>query len=366
MNYSFKMPVTVYQEEECIKKHKEVFKECGSRAFIVTGKHSAKACGALKDITDVLEEENIPYDIFDDVENNPSLENVTEASIKAKAFGADFIIGIGGGSPLDASKAVSVLAANDMEPLELFKMNFNKAYPIIAVPTTSGTGSEVTPYSVVLRKDLNTKVSFGNSHTFAKYALLDAKYTASLSRNTTINTAVDAFTHSLEGYLSNRATVLSDALALDAIEKFGSCLKDLVDGNMTMEIREKLMYVSMLGGMVIANTGVTIVHGMGYCYTYFKEIPHGKANGLLVKTYLDHIYKLKKDKIDKVLELLKCESIDELGKYLESLLGQSPKITEEEIDEYTKLTLIQKGSITNTAGNLTEEEIKMLWINNNR
>lgn len=366
MKYSFKMPVNVYQEEECIKKHKEIFEKCGKKAFIVTGKHSAKACGALKDVTDVLEEENIPYEIFDKVENNPSLENVTEASIKAKNFGADFIIGIGGGSPLDASKAISVLAANEMEPLELFKMKFTKAYPIIAIPTTAGTGSEVTPYSVVLRKDLNTKVSFGNEHTFTKYALLDPKYTASLSRNTTVNTAVDAFTHSLEGYLSNRATPFSDALALEAIEKFGSCFKDLVDGNMTMEIREKLMYVSMLGGIVITNTGVTIVHGMGYCYTYFKEIPHGKANGLLVKTYLDHIYDLKKDKIDKVLRLLNCNSIEELGGYLESLLGKAPKITEEEIDNYTKLTLIQKGSITNTAGNLTEEDIKMLWINNNR
>ncbi|MDU1004447.1 MAG: iron-containing alcohol dehydrogenase family protein [Clostridium butyricum] len=364
MNYSFKMPVNIYQEEECIRKHKNIFGECGKRAFIVTGKHSAKACGALKDITDVLKDENIEYEIFDNIENNPSLENVTEASLKAKKFKSDFIIGIGGGSPLDASKAISVLAANDIEPLEIFKMNFTKAYPIVAVPTTSGTGSEATPYSVLLRKDLNTKISFGNNYTFAKYALLDPKYTMSLSRSITVNTAVDAFTHSLEGYLSNRATEISDALALEAIRKFGECFKDLVDGNMNMEIREKLIYVSMLGGMVITNTGVTIVHGMGYCYTYFKEIPHGRANGLLVKNYLKYIYDTKKRKIDKVLILLNCRSIDELGGYIEKLLGAAPNLTDEEIDNYTKLTLIQKGSIINTAKKLTEEDIKMLWSNN--
>ncbi|MGN0144999.1 MAG: iron-containing alcohol dehydrogenase family protein [Clostridium sp.] len=366
MNYSFKMPVNIYQEEECVKNHKNIFRECGKKAFIVTGKHSAKACGALKDITDVLNEENIDYEIFDEVENNPSLENVTEASIKAKKFGADFIIGIGGGSPLDASKAISVLAANDIEPLELFEMKFTKSYPIIAVPTTSGTGSEATPYSVLLRKDLNTKVSFGNKYTFAEYALLDPKYTVSLGRDITVNTAVDAFTHSLEGYLSNRATDISDSLALEAISKFGSCFKELVEGKMNLEIREKLMYVSMLGGMVITNTGVTIVHGMGYCYTYFKGIPHGRANGLLVKNYLDYIYDVKKERIDKVLSLLGCESIDELGSCIEKLLGTAPHLTDEEIDKYTELTLIQKGSITNTAKNLTKQDIKTLWIRNNK
>lgn len=361
MNYSFKMTTKVIQEKKCIKKYKSIFKDCGKKALIVTGAHSAKASGALNDVEESLLAQNIEYKIFDKIENNPSLETVIEASEIAKEFKAEFIIGIGGGSPIDASKAIAVIAGNDIEPLEIFKNEFNKALKIVAIPTTAGTGSEVTPYSVILRKDLQTKVSFGNENTFPTFALLDSKYTESLSDNTTINTAIDAFTHSLEGYLSNRATCLSDALAIDAIKVFGEYFNDILAKDFSAETREKLMYVSMIGGMVIANTGVTIPHGMGYCYTYFKDLPHGKANGLLIEKYLDYIYEAKKEKVDIVLECLGCSDIKEFGKKMNLLIGKPPVLTEDEIELYTELTLMQKGSMTNTGRIVNKEIVNMLW-----
>lgn len=362
MNIKFQMPTTVFFEKECIKAHAKELASLGKKAMLVTGAHSAKACGALDDVIAALESQGIGYVWFNQIENNPSTESVDQAADLARREGVDYVIGIGGGSPIDAAKAVAVLVANkEMTALDLFKNDFKEVAPIVGIPTTAGTGSEVTPYSVLLRKDIQTKLSFGTSKTYPTYAFLDAKYTASLGKGSTISTAVDAFSHVLEGYLANRSTPLSDALALQGLSYFGKSLKALVSYTLTEEDRERLMYISLLGGMVIAQTGVTIAHGMGYCYTYFKDIPHGKANGLLMQVYLKLNEEVAGEKIKLALEALGCKSIDELTGYLHELLGDAPILTETEIEAYTELTMLQKGSISNTPYPLTKEVIKSLW-----
>lgn len=161
----------------------------------------------MEDVIRELVKYEIGYVIFDEIENNPSVESVAKAADLAKVEGVDYVIGIGGGSPIDAAKAVAVLIANpEMEALDLFKNDFKKVAPIIGIPTTAGTGSKVTPYSVLLRRDMQTKLSFGNAKTIPSYAFLDAKHTKTLGKSSTIGTAVDAFTHVLEGYLANRST----------------------------------------------------------------------------------------------------------------------------------------------------------------
>lgn len=361
MKFEFLLPTQIIFERNCIRKNGHKLAEYGKRAMIVTGRNSARACGALQDVEDALNDNNISYIIYNKIENNPSIETVLDASNIGKTEKVDFVIGIGGGSPIDASKAIGVLIANDIDKKELFLNEFNKSLPVVAVPTTSGTGSEVTPYSVLLRKDLETKVSFGTKATFPKCAFLDPKYTNSLSIETTVNTAVDAFTHVFESYLSRRSTVLSSAFALDGIRIFGECIEALAENKIDDEIREKLMYVSLLGGIVIAQTGVTIAHGMGYCYTYFKNIPHGKANGLLMDAYIRFNYIEEKEKIDTAMDKMGFKSIDEFTALLGKLLGNPPKLTKEEIEHYTELTLLQKGSMSNTARKVDKEAIRYLW-----
>lgn len=362
MEFKFAIPTTIFFEKECVSKHGEVLARMGKKAMIVTGKHSAKACGALDDVIRELVKYEIGYVIFDEIENNPSVESVAKAADLAKVEGVDYVIGIGGGSPIDAAKAIAVLIANpEMEALDLFKNDFKKVAPIIGIPTTAGTGSEVTPYSVLLRRDMQTKLSFGNAKTIPSYAFLDAKYTKTLGKSSTISTAVDAFTHVLEGYLANRSTIMSDCLALEGIRRFGKSIRNLVKFELTQEDRENLLYVSLLGGMVITQTGVTIAHGMGYCYTCFKDIPHGKANGLIMREYLKLNSKIVGDKIEKVLEALKCKSIDEFADLLHEMLGDAPTLTGAEIEHYTQLTKLQKGSINNTPYPTDEEVISSLW-----
>jgi len=362
MEFKYAIPTKIYFGKNCISKNADIFAQLGKRAMIVTGKHSAKACGALDDIIKVMEENKISYIIFDEIENNPSVETVEKAGKIAVQKKVEFIIGIGGGSPIDASKAIAVLAANpEVIAIDLFKNEFKKVLPIIGIPTTAGTGSEVTSYSVIVRKDLQTKVSFGTDKTYPQYAFLDARYTATLGKNTTINTAVDAFTHALEGYLANRSTVISECLSLEAIRTFGKSMRKLARFELDDNDRENLMYTSLLGGIIIAQTGVTIAHGMGYCYTFFKDIPHGKANGLIMREYLKLNYDVAKDKIDNVLNALGCGSIDEFADILKDMLGEAPKLTLEEIQLYTELTQIQKGSMSNTPHEINADVIYKLW-----
>lgn len=367
MKFKFAVPTTLFFEEECIQNHAEVMATVGKKAMIMTGKHSAKASGALDDVIKALDCYKTEYIIFDEVENNPSVECVFKASEIGKKEKIDYVIGIGGGSPIDAAKGVAVLVAEpDLDVLDLFKNEFKKVLPIVAVPTTAGTGSEVTPYSVLLRKDLQTKVSFGNNKTIPTYAFLDAKYTSTLSKAATISTAVDAFTHVFEGYVANRSTVLSDALALEGMSYFGKTIKALKDFNLTQEDREHLLYVSLLGGMVIAQAGVTIAHGMGYCYTYFKDVPHGKANGFIIQSYLKLLNEVREDKVKEALKVLGYSSVEAFIEELSLLIGKPPVLSEEEIEKYTQLTLLQKGSITNTPYPLDEVALKALWRSTNK
>lgn len=362
MKFKFAIPTKIYFEKNCIVNNSDILTSMGKKAIIVTGKHSAKASGALDDVLDVLKKADIGYEIFSEIENNPSVETVEKAGKLAIDSAADFVIGIGGGSPLDASKAVAVLGANpDMCALDLFKNEFSRVLPIACIPTTAGTGSEATPYSVLLRNDIQTKVSFGNEKTYPSYAFVDAKYTYSLGKNSTISTAVDAFTHAFEGYLANRSSIISDCFALEALKAFGKTMHKLKDFSLDEEDRENLMLVSLLGGVIISQTGVTIAHGMGYCYTYFKDIPHGKANGMIMKEYMTLNYDAVKDKMDNAMSALGCSSTDELADILHEILGDAPHLTPEEVEKYTQLTLIQKGSIANTPYPINEEEIRKLW-----
>jgi alcohol dehydrogenase class IV len=348
MQFKFHMPTKAYFGTGCISGNSRELALLGRKALIVTGGHSARVSGALEDICNALTALNIGYTVFDKVENNPSTDTVKAGGAEAKRTGADFIVGIGGGSPLDASKAVAVLAVNDIDPVELFTNKFaSKPLPVAAIPTTAGTGSEVTPYCILTRNDLQTKASFGNADTFPSIAFLDPRYTESQPLEVSVNTAVDAFSHCLEGYLGKRRTPASDILALEGIRLFGSCLGDLKSGNISHYGREELLYMSMLGGMVISHTGTTIVHGAGYNLTYFKGIPHGKANGYLMAEYMRYNYDYDRDRIDNVIKLLQMGNLDDFREAMTDLLGEAPCLDEAEIAKYAEITMTQRSTAAN-------------------
>ena len=360
MQFRFFMPTKVFFGQDCLSQNQAEFSQFGKRALLVTGRNSAKVSGALDDVCNALQQQNIAWEVFDHIGENPTFAMVEAGGAAARKFKPDMLIAIGGGSPLDAAKAIAVLATNDIPPIKLYDGNFAAApLPIIAVPITAGTGSEVTPYSILTDAEKQTKRSFSGPDLFPRIAFLDARYTESLAHNITVDTAVDALSHCLEGYLSKRSTPASDTLALEGIGRFGAAVNALRSGTVSLAERETLLYVSLLGGMVIAQTGTTIVHALGYSLTYFKNVPHGRANGLLLGEYLKFIEPVAASKIACVLHALKMPATADFIKLMNELFAQRVELTEQELEEYAVLAA-KTANLGYTARKPSHEELKQL------
>jgi len=362
------MPTRVIMGNDCILSNSNIFKTLGKNALIVTGTHSAKINGSELDIKIALESEGISYLIFDKVMSNPTISCVYEGASIAKENGIDFIIAIGGGSPMDAAKAIALLAAQDISQENLFSGNYgNKILPMAFVPTTAGTGSEVTQYAILTNDKAQTKTSIATDLLFPTIAFLDARYMEELSVDTTINTAIDALSHAVEGMLSVRASIITNALATESIRIIGECIPELLKAHesgskdiLTSNTRELLLHASFMAGMVIAQTGTTAVHSMGYSLTYFKDIDHGRANGLILGEALVLVEKEQKELITRILKALNYTHTNQLIELLNQLLGEREVITSEEIDQYCKLAIKTK-NISNCIVKFKEDDIKKIY-----
>lgn len=361
MNFTLFMPTKVIFGQHCIRENAHLFKELGKKALIITGKSSGKKSGALDDVMKTLKSENIDYCIFDNVLNNPPLENIWEGTLFAKKEKADFIIGIGGGSPIDAAKAIAALYTNDMKPIELFDRSLScPSLPIVAIPTTAGTGSEVTPYSVLSVNEMRTKKSFSSPYSFPRIAFIDAAYTRSLPDEVTVDTAFDAFSHCMESYLSLKSTTQSELFALEGIQAFSKCLDFIKRREFTDDIREYLMYSSYMGGLAITLTGTNVIHAMGYSMTYFKNISHGRANTLFIGAFLRYNYDMITDKIKKMLDLLGFVSVRDFEQYLLSNIDSEVILEEKEIREFAQLACTQK-NISNSPRKVDRNIIEAIY-----
>lgn len=357
---TYYMPVKVIKGRDCIAQNIGDL-ILGKRAAIITGKGSGIKSGALQQVKEVLDNNGTDYIVFDEIENNPSLEQVYDIGFKTAAADADFIIGIGGGSPLDAAKAVAVFAANGIELYDIFKGSYPvDPLSIVAIPTTAGTGSEVTPYSILTLHKEQTKRSFSSTKVFPKTAFLDAAFTQSLPFEVMAATAIDALSHCIEGYISNRASEISDYIALEGIRIIAGELKALKKGDLDFAARERLLFASMLAGIVISHTGTTIVHSMGYQLTYFKNIPHGKANALLLAEFLSFNSDAASDRVNKVLGLLGFNTPRDFNSYIISLLPNDIKLTEAEITEYVNISINAKNVAFNIKPVTYNDEVEIL------
>lgn len=355
MNVNFHMPTRVVMTNNCILNNTELFMGYGQKALLVTGCNSAKLCGALQDVIDVLTLLEIPYCIYDKIMSNPTISCVYEGAAYAKENKADFIIGIGGGSPMDGAKAIALLAAQEIKEEDLFSGTYeNIALPLILIPTTAGTGSEVTPYSILTNDKRQTKTSISTPLLFPKVAFLDEKYMKDLPMTVTISTALDALSHAIEGMLSVRASDISNNLAMESIKNISLSLSHLspsktksAASQIPMEVRNKLLYGSMLAGIVIAQTGTTAVHSMGYCLTYYKNIDHGRANALLLPSFLRFIIKSDSEVINKILGVMGFGNMNEFEALILGLLGDRESISENEVERYSTIA-IQAKNIPNS------------------
>ena len=264
-------------------------------------------CGVAEKIENVLKDGGISYEIDDEVKPNPTIDNVHTGLDKLKASGADFIIAVGGGSVIDTAKAVAVIANNpdnyDVVSLEGVDKSKNPPMPIIAVPTTAGTGSETTMDYVITNTEQKRKMACMDSMVVPVVAILDTDIMASLPLKMTAATAMDALTHAVESYLSKGAFDFSEMLSLKAVSLISANFLKVIKNLNDLDARKALAMAQYMAGMSFTNVGLGIVHSMAHPLSAFYDVPHGVANALILP------YVLKFNSVaceDKMITLAKA------------------------------------------------------------
>ena len=239
-------------------------------------------------VTDLLDAAGIAYEVYDGIKPNPTIENVTAGVEACKAAGADVIVAVGGGSPIDTSKAIATIITNpefaDVRSLEGLAPTKNPCLPIIAVTTTSGTAAEVTINYVITDVEKNRKFVCVDPHDIPIVAIIDPDMSASMPTSLCAATGMDALVHAVEGYITKGAWELTDMLHLKAIEIIGRSLRSAVDGDYAG--REAMSLGQYIAGMGFSNVGLGIVHSMAHPLSAVYDIPHGKACAMLLTAVL--------------------------------------------------------------------------------
>ncbi len=314
----FYLPTKIYSERDCVRKYGAEWASLGRKALIVTGRSSA-GNGALADVTDVLREQGAEYVVFDAAEENPSVELVMRLRDLGVKEQVDFVIGVGGGSPMDAAKAVALMIAQKDEGADFLYRKGVKAgaLPVVEVPTTCGTGSEATPYAILTIHEQRIKASLPH-RVYPAYALADGRYLQNMPKQILVSTAVDALGHFIESYINVNATGFSRMLCEYGMGVWSSVKNVLIGASLTAEECDTLLFASTLAGMAISHTGTSLPHGLSYYFTYEKGIPHGKAVGYFLPGYLSMVGPLLRR---KVLGLIGFPDMQYFSAFMHNLIG---------------------------------------------
>ena len=241
-------------------------------------------------VTDILEKEALPYELYSDIKPNPTIENVQNGVEAFKKGGADYIIAIGGGSSMDTAKAIGIILTNpefaDVRSLEGVAPTKNPCVPIIAVPTTAGTAAEVTINYVITDVEKDRKMVCVDPHDIPIVAVVDPDMMSSMPKGLTAATGMDALTHAIEGYITKGAWTLSDMFHLKAIEIISASLRGAVEN--TPEGREGMALGQYIAGMGFSNVGLGIVHSMAHPLGALYDTPHGVANAIILPTVMEY------------------------------------------------------------------------------
>ncbi len=349
--------------KDCIKNNKNKLSDFGKKCLIVTSKSGAKKSGALDDVVNALNSMSIEYCIFDKITENPLVSTVIEGGKAARDFGADFVIGIGGGSPLDASKAVAICTLNPEYDIEgLYGRNVpSKALPVVLVGTTAGTGSEVTGVSVLTNDKTMMKKSIGGADCYASLVFADPKYTYSMNFDITASTALDAYAHAVEGWFSKRCNDEARVYAKKAFPLIFKGLKFMAETGEIPEadLRDEMFYGALYAGMELNICGAGFPHTVGYVLTENFGIPHGKACTAFTDYFMKKAKANERDRYTELLKILDCTEAELLGVINKLTDVKGLNITEEQADEWcSRWKNVTMKNFDNSPGGLTVDEAK--------
>lgn len=283
-DFIYHMPVKVFFGAGQLEKVSSLTKQFSNRALLVTGGKSMKKIGVTDKVVRLLQRNSIRVTVFDRVLPNPTDEVAEEGADVVVKEKCNVIIGLGGGSSLDTAKGISVVASHGGALWSYIGEDKvkEKIIPIIAIPTTAGTGSETTPYSIFTKKKIMRKDFLASPYTFPKVAIVDPTLTSSMPPQLTADTGFDALAHAVESYLSPLANLISDILSLEAVRLIrNSIVKSVKDGD-DLEARSRMALASSIAGMAIAQAGVVAGHGFGMSIGGILNTSHGRTVGILL------------------------------------------------------------------------------------
>ncbi|NPA41955.1 MAG: iron-containing alcohol dehydrogenase [Aquificae bacterium] len=321
MVVNFYRPVEVFFGKGAIEKAGEVARRYGFKALIVTGKESAKKSGSLDRLIKSLNSHGIhEYILYNEVIPNPTDTIVNEGARIAVEEKVDFIVGLGGGSTLDTAKAISIVSSNEGSVWDYVKYPEGPrlvpylSRPVICIPTTAGTGSEVDKYSVITNSIRKEKLVISHSLNYPKVALIDPELTLTMSPQLTAITGFDALTHALESLTNRAQNFMAEECSIKAIELISKWLPIAVEEPDNYEAREKLSYASMLAGIAIDHLGVALIHAMEHPVSaHYPQVAHGLGLAILAPYITKFNYKGNPEKYALFARLMGYEEKPELA-----------------------------------------------------
>lgn len=283
----FTIPSHVFVGKTALEEAIPYMKSYGSRALIVTGPHVAKS-PMVQELKKRLEENEIAYLVFDKITGEPTDAMIAEGTAAYQNSRSQFVIGIGGGSPLDSAKAIAVMSQSEGTIADFMGKEIEGTIPkIVAIPTTSGTGSEATKFTVITDSRKDIKMLLKGDCLIPDLAVINYEYTMDMPKSVTAATGLDALTHAIEAYTSKKATALTDIYAVSAIKRIMKYLPCAYQNGHEGTAREQMALAAYEAGVCINNSSVTLVHGMSRPIGALFHVPHGKSNAMLLADCLE-------------------------------------------------------------------------------
>ncbi|MDR1629180.1 MAG: iron-containing alcohol dehydrogenase [Oscillospiraceae bacterium] len=350
------MPVRLFFGERTVFENRNEFKKLGKRCLIVTGGTSAVRSGALADVAAVFAGLDIAHQVFDEIEPNPQTDTCHRAGNAAREFGADFILGIGGGSPLDAAKVVGVFAKNEQfAPSDIYARGENPArLPVALIGTTAGTGSEVTSVSVLTESVTGRKRSTSSDDLYAAVSFCDPRYTASMPYDVTVSTALDAFAHAAESLLSSARDEMSALYAQRAVTMLWPVFEQFYENKSMPDAagRAAIYAASLFAGFALNSTGTLFPHTLGYVLSEDFHVPHGKACAAFHAFLFNRSKQYLPGRFAEILSLCACGE-RHFFEVITSLADVRIAMTEEQIAAYCARWAEGVGNFDRSPGGFT-------------
>ena len=361
----------VYFGENVVRDNKQLFATYGKRAFIVTDEF-LDGCRnyALEDVTAVLDELGIPYAVNDKTEDNPPVESCAAIAAEARKFKPDFIIGIGGGSALDTAKVVDYLLTQS-EDVDVYDVLFSGApfyehvyqelqLPLVGIPTTAGTGSEVTGGAVLTRCDMDNKDT-ARHKLYCTVAFLDARYIRESPKFLIHTGAMDALAHGVETYINVKSNPLNRAIAAVGMQMFAEYKDNMLNDCLTDEDYEKMLLTANVMGQAFMQAGTCLPHGLGYPLSHHKGVNHGLSCSMTLGEWLRGF----KDQsiVEPVVKLCGFSSTDEMADYINEILSRDVDIsvTGEETDAWAEQFCANPDRLSRNPEPIGLEDIKGIY-----